>query len=580
MRFAFPVWLALAGLLSFLQLRDPGFGPQGDVLHHYYLVRAYAQSLTEGVWWPRWAGMLDGGRGDAVFTFYSPLFYFIAGLITWVFSLDPLLTIKMLIFGIVLLSQISMYFLAREFFPAAISLYVSSTFVLMPGFTHILFQRQFLPQMCAVALSPFALLLTLHIINGTRSTMRYAVPFLGALCAGVCLLHSASALMLSFCVTALVIVRHKRISLAAYRSLALAAFCAAGLAAFALLPQLQEFPLVQIDREIAHHRIQDYFLFAPPADDTPYRVLWAKLNLGISIFTLTQIFLGFALAYITRGQRDFVFYFSIFLLGFSSLISLPLSLPFWRYFPGVNYLQFPWRFAPFTGIAIALLFGRAVAERFWVKEKTMTIIVSGLIALSLMSALRMTFPSPTHFSAAEVQQRIAGSGLQPINQKEARQLRNHDRVTFMSYSANRLPFRPRGSDELLYPPVQKPGGFRVLSGDAKIETQNLFSQERRATVVAVTSAQIELNTYDYPHWEIMTNGSTVIRHDASSSEGLLRFSLSPGRHEIQIRYTTDQFAYYVGICISAMTALLMVGYLQIQMKSDFVDVHVLRNTST
>src|SRR5262245_37051533 len=76
------VWLLSVTLLTVLRLTHPAFGIQGDLPLHYHFTRAFARSLAEGEWLPRWAGLLDGGRGDALFTFYPPLSYLIgAGLI-------------------------------------------------------------------------------------------------------------------------------------------------------------------------------------------------------------------------------------------------------------------------------------------------------------------------------------------------------------------------------------------------------------------------------------------------------------------------------------------------------------------
>ncbi len=83
-------WL-LAGLaLGYARLASPAFGLQGDVPLHYHLARSFARSLSEGEWLPRWAGLLDGGRGDAAFTFYPPLYYWLSGGLAATLGLDVL----------------------------------------------------------------------------------------------------------------------------------------------------------------------------------------------------------------------------------------------------------------------------------------------------------------------------------------------------------------------------------------------------------------------------------------------------------------------------------------------------------
>ncbi|MGH9800720.1 MAG: hypothetical protein ACRD82_10175, partial [Blastocatellia bacterium] len=84
----FALWLLVASLLTFSRLTHPAFGVQGDLTLHYHITRSYAQSFSEGDWLPHWAGLLDGGRGDALFTFYPPLCYFISALLMKLFGLS------------------------------------------------------------------------------------------------------------------------------------------------------------------------------------------------------------------------------------------------------------------------------------------------------------------------------------------------------------------------------------------------------------------------------------------------------------------------------------------------------------
>src|SRR5262245_17573456 len=74
----FATWCFISALLLFSRITHPAFGIQGDLPIHYHYARSYERSFSEGEVFPRWAGLLDGGRGDALFTFYPPLSYLLS----------------------------------------------------------------------------------------------------------------------------------------------------------------------------------------------------------------------------------------------------------------------------------------------------------------------------------------------------------------------------------------------------------------------------------------------------------------------------------------------------------------------
>src|SRR5205085_10192732 len=118
-KFAFELLLffsLVAGFLSFSRLSNSSFGAQGDLPVHYHLMRAFNQSLTDGDWLPHWAGLLDGGRGDAFFTFYPPLFYWLTSALARWLHTDIISALKIVSFFCLLLAQINAYFFARVFF--------------------------------------------------------------------------------------------------------------------------------------------------------------------------------------------------------------------------------------------------------------------------------------------------------------------------------------------------------------------------------------------------------------------------------------------------------------------------------
>ena len=124
-------WCSVAALLTFARLGSADFGAQGDLPVHYHLLRAYWRSAQAGDWLPQWAGLLDGGRGDAFFTFYPPLSYWLGALLIKFGGLSFIGSLKCLTFFSIFLAQLNAYILARSFFARLPSLLVSLSYALL-----------------------------------------------------------------------------------------------------------------------------------------------------------------------------------------------------------------------------------------------------------------------------------------------------------------------------------------------------------------------------------------------------------------------------------------------------------------
>ena len=139
------IFLLVAGLVSFQRMTNPAFGAEGDLPFHYYFTRAFNQSLSEGDWLPRWAGLLEGGRGNALFTFYPPFCFLLSAGLARLFKTDLVTGLKLTTFLCLLLAQLNAYLFARVFFPRKQSLLAAAAFVLLPAYPLITLNRALLP---------------------------------------------------------------------------------------------------------------------------------------------------------------------------------------------------------------------------------------------------------------------------------------------------------------------------------------------------------------------------------------------------------------------------------------------------
>src|SRR5262249_29025168 len=137
------IWAAVSVALAFIRVTHPAFGIQGDLPLHYHITRSFVRSFAEGDPVPRWAGLLDGGYGDALFTFYPPLSYLISAILMKLFRINILTSSKIILILALIIAQASAYCLARRFFNRRRSLVVAVFYVLLPAYPLIALHRGF-----------------------------------------------------------------------------------------------------------------------------------------------------------------------------------------------------------------------------------------------------------------------------------------------------------------------------------------------------------------------------------------------------------------------------------------------------
>src|SRR5262245_17302460 len=148
------IWLLVSLIISFARVTHPAFGLQGDLSIHYHYTRSFARSLDEGNLLPRWAGLHDGGHGDALFTFYPPLSCLVSAVLMKLLGIDVLTSLKIVSVLILIVAQASAYSLARAFFNRRGSLVVSLFYVALPALPLIALNRGFIANAFALSLVP------------------------------------------------------------------------------------------------------------------------------------------------------------------------------------------------------------------------------------------------------------------------------------------------------------------------------------------------------------------------------------------------------------------------------------------
>ncbi len=557
------IWLALSLLAGLPRLLHPAYGIQGDLTLHYHITRSYARSFSEGDPLPRWAGLLDGGHGDALFTFYPPLSYALSAVLMAVFGLSALNSLRLVTILTLFLAQMSAWLLAREFFDRRRSLIVSTLYLLLPAFPLIGLHRGFFANGVALGLAPLALLGARRLLAEERIE-RGLIFFLPSV-AAIVLTHAITTYLTGVAIGLMAIALWKSAGWRGWLRLAGASMTALALTAFFLWPQVVERNWIQLGLQVVQQDFRNYFLFAPASDATRYRQAWADVNFVTSLLILTQTLTALLLALIA-GRPSLLFNrtdedaqgrklagFGLLVALFGLVIALPLSEPLWRHLPGLKFIQFPWRFQPFVSLATGLLAAAAIAGRRGLKRPARLVISALLTWLFIFCAI-FTFMfvrlNESGISRDRVSDLLDGRGVPAITIDEGRRLQNEDDLQYVPYTANQIYFRPPGTAFLLYPPADLPGGLEVIDGKGTFITNINKIEHREYRLENETPVRLRILTYAYPHWVARLDGrETGIVKEAGS--GLMLVEAPPGNHtltlDFEVRTLSERIARWISI---------------------------------
>lgn len=541
------IWFFVASVLTFPRISSQGFGPQGDLVIHYYLTNAFARALQDSEWLPRWAGLLDGGRGDAVFTFYAPLFYFISGGIHLVTGLGILTVFKCLLFSAFTLAQLNAWLLAREFFGVRASVIAAIAYVALPAYPHLALHRGFLPNALALSLMPLVLLGAHRLLSERtqaeggkypQGIVLFALSF-----SALILIHPLTTYLCALAVALMVLCRWSQTGWRGIRNLATGVMFALALTAFFVAPQMIEMKWVRTDLEVTQHNFRNYFLFAESADATHYRQVWAGLNQVVSLMTLAQTALVAVLSLagyrlLRHSNQAALWRWSLALAGFGLFISLPVSVFFWSYLPGMKFIQFPWRFQPFMALVTGLL--AAAAFEGWEKngKHTRTALAATgtwLVLASLVFTFLLVRPQGQQLSRDEVLRLLHPAKARPLTSQQVSELRGRDDLSYLAYAANRIPFRPRGADATLYPPTDQVGTLSIIAGQGKVVAEELRNSHRRFTLANEEPISVRVETYSHPNWSARIDGQPT-HVSVEQGSGLMLIDVPAGAHTLTLDF--------------------------------------------
>ena len=568
-----------------------------DAPHSVFYLLEFDKAFRDGSWYPRWGIDFALGYGYPLFSYYSPLAYYVAEAFH---LLGAALTdaIKLTYVLATAGSGLAMYGFVGALFGKRAGLLAAAVYMFVPYHLLDLYVRSSFAEYCAFVFLPLVLWAFLRLIRAP-TPRRIAVAALAY--AGLILTHNATFLMVTpllaaYCLVLLLRKTTQRrpprsesgdpeSALARIRpwlSVLAAGLLAAALSAALLLPaMLERSYIAQAQWTQGSFNYLKHFTYPSqlisslwgygyagegPSDDM-------SLQLGLVALALTVMGLVWQPR---RGRVHWAFFLAASAL--LSLLMLPISAPVWKALPLVNLVQFPWRLLILTAVTLSVTAAGAI---------------EGIVSHQLAGR-----PGPSSPSTGTPSSKCALNSTAPHAAKPANSTSWSAMVAVLCLVAafagqnyavpQHTPPDPRSETEkaiidfeTFYPPdrvgmtawvQQQPKTSplvaeyladrpltraSLLSGDGDVETQRSGGASIDAVVRSPSGATVQFNVYYFPGWEARIDGATVpIRPEGPN--GLLALDVPAGDHRLALRYTDTPLGQ-LGIIISIAALAVTIG---------------------
>ena len=260
------------------------------------------------------------------------------------------------------------------------------------------------------------------------------------------------------------------------------------------------------------------------SDFSGYFITSKNLDLLGIVFFVT-ILGGLSILFF-RKTKEYLYFLSTTLL--LAVLVFPFSFLFWQYFPLVNYIQFPFRLISY------LILGSAYLMAFQInllQEKIKILFAILFLTVILYSAKDFLLPKAYQYFP------------------DSFYSTNQDTTTVKNE------YMPKWVKEM---PSFRGEKITVVTGKGQI--QNLFTNGNKTTfsLNAEKKSLLEFNGVYFPGWTVkVDNKITEIDY---KTNGLIRFSVDKGSHNVKIYFTETSFRLFADIIsLLSLIALLLLA---------------------
>lgn len=488
------------------------------------------KSLVDGMFPVRWVDGLGYGYGYPIFNFYAPLPYYF-GALFMLLGFGALTSTKLMLgFGI-LLSSLTMFFLVRKNLGTNSGIVSSVIYAYLPYHAVNIYVRGAVGELFAYAFLPIIFIGLFNLINikyvknlffreiNTIVTISFGI-FL------VALSHNLTLLMLFILLPIFIFVgiffakSKKAFFLILFSSIVIGI----GLSSFYILPAILEMHFTNVASQVGGGAdFPDHFVCLQQFWNSPWgfggsvagcldglSFKLGKLNILLSIFAFLFT------AYVAKRKKVSsipIVIFSICLLFASLFFTLDYSKLIWEMIPGMNFIQYPWRFINFIGLSLSILAGSTI---YFIRTKS-AIFQIALVILIIVTTI------VTNQKLFQPQKYNYFNDLYYQNEK------------YVKFTVSKI------SDEYLPASFVVPLAFSELPESKAVlkdSSGSIFVLEDRPSLLRFdyksdSNGIIHVNKSYFPAWEARDRGKVV---SIESSKNGINIPVSKGQGQIVLRF--------------------------------------------
>ncbi|MEN8253316.1 MAG: hypothetical protein ABFQ62_03000 [Patescibacteria group bacterium] len=547
-----PLIKSLVILLVFLFLISRGlFSSSMPVTHdlglHAPRLVNYYLAVKQGQIPPMWAPNLNYGFGYPSFIFTYPYPYAVSSTFYALgFSVES--SLNLFLISSMFLSGLGVFVLSfLKTKKAFLSLLPAFLYICAPYFLLNIFIRGAIGEVSVLSLLPWVFLLGELTAKKTSRLVSIIIDFLGVLVLLAFILSHQILAAFGLLIAVLRFWRNRRFLL--FIALALL------VSAFSLLPMLLEKQFVRagaseeylLKHDIGGHVSIKNLLFSKweysGLVDSSENGRFAK-TVGVSQWMVFIVAVGVLLKNKDRKIEDKInikLFFWILISLFLIFLILPISMPFWRVFKFLEYLQFPWRLLGLLIFSITMILIELVQLRFL--ERREIKILGLLVVLATFWALIFQAKPAAYTAKDDLDW-------------------HHFPLTADSYGE----IMPVWFDSNRNLKLDKQLVLRWETGELS-DLENNFSEiqwlgsKMSYSVESSQSAEVIQKTAYFPGWEARVNNKQVdVNYKDTEYPGRIIIPIEKGQSKIELEFSNNTWARKVGGEITLLGLVLWMGW--------------------
>jgi hypothetical protein len=497
------------------------------------VVRVYEmyKSLQGGMFPVRWVPDLGYGYGYPIFNFYAPLAYYVGG----IFMLAGFNVISatqfMFVFG-ALLSFVSMYLFMRSMLGHMSGLVAGVIYMYFPYHAVNIYVRGAVGEFYAYAFLPivfWGLFELFELFQEKDMKFLHSIRWIVVSSLGICFVaisHNLTLFMLGlllipYFLVACAFSKQKKNLATSY---ALAVILGGMLAAFYILPAAFESHFTNVTSQVGGGAdYPDHFVCLRQlyesawgfggsvkgcTDGLSFKI--GKIN--ILLFMVSMIL--FSLSILKKRKESFkeLEIVTYLLFGLSILLLLPVSKLMWDIIPGMEFLQYPWRFLNFVGLFLSIIVGFFVfrLKGYYILAP----FIAGVVIVGLTLFFNIKLFIPQSFQTKTVSEYIYQPDIR-------------FRVSKISDE-----YMPKGFQKPTHEDEVNMGTF-VIDGQGKVDSFHRTITDIKSKISIESPSTIHYFLAYFPTWNFYVNGKKV---DPLIKRNGVFIQLQSGNYTLEARY--------------------------------------------